>query len=40
MEKNQAIQILEQALNAAILKGGFTIKDVESIINALITLKQ
>lgn len=40
MDKNQAIQILEQALNAAILKGGFSIKDVEAIITALTTLKQ
>lgn len=40
MEKEQAIQILEQALNAAALKGVYNLQDVQMILNALSLLKQ
>lgn len=39
MSKEQAIQILEQALNAATLKGVYSLLDVEQILNAIIVLK-
>jgi ferric-dicitrate binding protein FerR (iron transport regulator) len=39
MDKAQAIQLLEQALNAATLKGVYNLQDVAHIINALNTLK-
>jgi len=39
MTKEQAIQILEQALNAATQKGVYNLNDVTHIINALTLLK-
>lgn len=39
MNKEQAIQILEQALNAATQKGVYNLTDVETILNALTLLK-
>lgn len=39
MEKEQAIQILEQALNAATLKGVYNLNDVQHILTALQALK-
>lgn len=35
LTKEQALQIIEQALNAATLKGVYNISDVSSIIQAL-----
>lgn len=40
MTKEQAVQILEQALNAATLKGVYSMADVHAILNALSLLKQ
>lgn len=40
MEKEQAIEVVEQALNAATLKGIYTLKDVEVILQALEELKK
>jgi hypothetical protein len=40
MQKEEAIKILEQALNAANLKGVFSLPDAEMIIKALITIKE
>jgi ferric-dicitrate binding protein FerR (iron transport regulator) len=39
MTKEQAIQIIEQALNAATLKGVYNLNDVATILNALSFLK-
>lgn len=39
MTKEQAIQILEQALNAATQKGVYNLNDVSTILNALSLLK-
>ena len=39
MEKEKAIQIIEQALNAATLRGVYSLKDVETILQALTELK-
>ena len=39
MDKEQAIQIIEQALNAATQKGVFNLQDVAHIINALQIVK-
>lgn len=39
MTKEQALQIIEQALNAATLKGVYSLKDVETILQALNELK-
>ena len=39
METQEAITILEQAVNAAVLKGVYNLTDVNSIINALNTIK-
>lgn len=39
MDKQQAIEILEQALNAATLKGVYNLNDVAHILSALNTLK-
>lgn len=39
MEKAQAIQIIEQALNAATLKGVYNLNDVATILQALTALK-
>jgi ferric-dicitrate binding protein FerR (iron transport regulator) len=38
--KEEAITILEQALNAAALKGVYSLQDVQMILNALSLLKQ
>ena len=35
----RAIEIIEQALNAATLKGVYTLKDVETILQALNEIK-
>ncbi len=40
MTKEQAISIIEQALNGATLKGVYNIKDVEQILNALQVIKE
>jgi ferric-dicitrate binding protein FerR (iron transport regulator) len=40
MEKQKAIEIIEQALNAANLKGVYTLKDVELILKAFEELKK
>lgn len=39
MTKEQALQILDQALNGATLKGVFNLKDVAMILQALETIK-
>lgn len=39
MTKEQAIQVLEQALNAATQKGVFNLNDVSTLLNALNILK-
>jgi ferric-dicitrate binding protein FerR (iron transport regulator) len=39
MDKEKAIQVLEQALNAAALKGVFSLKDTELILQALEVIK-
>lgn len=39
MSKEQAIQVIEQALNGATLKGVYNLKDVETILTALQILK-
>jgi ferric-dicitrate binding protein FerR (iron transport regulator) len=39
MEKQEAIKIIEQALNAANLKGVYSLEDVKLILNALDTIK-
>ena len=39
MTKEQAIQIIEQALNAATQKGVYNLNDVSTIINALQLIK-
>lgn len=40
MDKEQAINILEQALNAAALKGAYSLADIAAILNALNTIKE
>ena len=40
MNKEQAIQILEQALNHANLKGAFNLQDSYNIVQAIATIKQ
>jgi ferric-dicitrate binding protein FerR (iron transport regulator) len=40
MEKERAIEIIEQALNAATVKGLYTLKDVDTILKALEELKK
>lgn len=40
MYKEEAIQILEQALNAATLKGVFTLADASVIVKALEKVKE
>jgi hypothetical protein len=40
MEKEQALQIIEQALNVATTKGAFSLVDVSQILTALQALKQ
>jgi ferric-dicitrate binding protein FerR (iron transport regulator) len=39
MDKQEAIKIIEQALNAANLKGVYSLEDVKLILNALNTIK-
>jgi hypothetical protein len=39
MDKQEAIKIIEQALNAANLKGVYSLEDVKLILNALDTIK-
>ena len=39
MTKEQAIQVIEQALNLATQKGAFTLVDAQAIINAITVLK-
>lgn len=39
MEKQQALALIEQALNIATQKGAFTITDIEAILNAMKALK-
>jgi ferric-dicitrate binding protein FerR (iron transport regulator) len=39
MTKEQAISVLEQALNTATIKGSFNLNDVATILQALIQLK-
>lgn len=39
MTKEQAIQIIEQALNAAVQKGVYNLQDVATILNALQSIK-
>lgn len=39
MDKQQALALIEQALNIAAQKGAFTINDVEAILNAMKALK-
>lgn len=40
MTNEQALQILEQALNLAVQKGAYNIQEVEAILNALKQLKE
>jgi len=40
MTNEQALQIIEQALNLAVQKGAFNMQEVEAILNALRQLKQ
>lgn len=40
METNQAIQLLEQALNKATEKGSFNLVEVSQILQAILVLKQ
>ena len=39
MDKEQALQVIEQALNVATQKGVFNLNDVSQVINALVILK-
>jgi ferric-dicitrate binding protein FerR (iron transport regulator) len=39
MDKQQSIQVIEQALNAATLKGVYNLNDVATILQALMQLK-
>jgi hypothetical protein len=40
MTNEQALQIIEQALNLAVQKGAYNMQEVEAILNALRQLKQ
>lgn len=40
MDKEQAINILEQAINAGTLKGIYSLADIAAILNALNTVKE
>jgi hypothetical protein len=40
MDKNEAINILEQAINAGTTKGIFSLADMVAIIKALDTIKE
>ena len=39
MDKEQALQVIEQALNVATQKGAFNLNDVSQVISALVILK-
>lgn len=39
MDKQQAIEILEQAINASVLKGVYNLNDIVQILNALHEIK-
>lgn len=39
MDKEQALQVIEQALNLATQKGVFNLNDVSQVISALVILK-
>lgn len=39
MDKEQALQVIEQALNVATQKGAFNLNDASQVINALVILK-
>jgi hypothetical protein len=39
MDKDKALEVIEQALNAATLKGVYNLNDVATILNALIIIK-
>lgn len=39
MDKEKALQVIEQALNVATQKGAFNLNDVSQVINALTILK-
>jgi ferric-dicitrate binding protein FerR (iron transport regulator) len=39
MDKQEAIKIIEQALNAANLKGVYSLEDIKLILTALDTIK-
>lgn len=39
MSKSEALTVIEQAMNAATMKGAFTLSDVEIIIAALAVIK-
>ena len=39
MDKQQAIQVIEQAINAATLKGVYNLNDMATILQALMQLK-
>lgn len=38
-DKNQALEVLKQALNVATMKGAFNLMDVQNILEALIILE-
>ena len=40
MKNEQALQIIEQALNLAVQKGAYNMQEVEAILNALRQFKQ
>ena len=39
-DKNQALEVLEQALDIAVRKGSYSLADVQNILQALSILKQ
>lgn len=39
MDKEQALDILEQAVNASVLKGVYNLNDIVQILNALQVIK-
>lgn len=39
MDKDKALQVIEQAINAATLKGVYNLNDVATILQALMQLK-
>jgi hypothetical protein len=40
MTKQEALNIIEQALNIAVTKGAYTLGDTQAILSALLFLKQ